>query len=85
MQMIDLCKVHTHGTGTALGDPIETSSVFMAVYGILGLQSCPTICFSAIKSSIGHSEASSGADSFFPGSKPDGSFNSSWHQPSYMS
>ena len=64
VQMIDLCKVHTHGTGTALGDPIETSSVFMAVYGILGLQSCPTICFSAIKSSIGHSEASSGADSF---------------------
>lgn len=43
VQMIDLCKVHTHGTGTALGDPIETSSVFMAVYGILGLQSCPTI------------------------------------------
>jgi 3-oxoacyl-(acyl-carrier-protein) synthase/acyl carrier protein len=51
----DVSFVETHGTGTALGDPIE----FDALAGVVGKGSDP--CFlGAVKANVGHLEAAAG-------------------------
>ena len=55
-------KVQTHGTGTALGDPIEVTSILSALRKASGI-CIPKTIFCAEKSYLGHSEAASGIDS----------------------
>ncbi|CAM9312815.1 unnamed protein product, partial [Chrysoparadoxa australica] len=50
--------VETHGTGTALGDPIEVSAL-KATYG-LGREEDNTLVLGAVKSCIGHLEGAAG-------------------------
>ena len=53
----DISNIETHGTGTAIGDPIEFKGL-MDVYGKCAKQ---TISLGAIKANIGHLDAASGA------------------------
>lgn len=58
--------IEVHGTGTALGDPIETRALVAAfedLYGDYGLPSgisSPHCALTAVKTNIGHLEAASG-------------------------
>ena len=49
--------IEAHGTGTALGDPIEAG----ALIGALGATNAPPFYVGSIKSNIGHLEAAAGA------------------------
>lgn len=49
--------IETHGTGTALGDPIEITGLSMAFDGCRHDQSC---AIGSVKSNIGHLEAAAG-------------------------
>jgi acyl transferase domain-containing protein/NAD(P)-dependent dehydrogenase (short-subunit alcohol dehydrogenase family)/acyl carrier protein len=55
---LDVDYIECHGTGTALGDPIEVQAID-AVYG-QGRSSENPILLGAVKSNIGHLEAASG-------------------------
>ena len=56
--------IETHGTGTALGDPIEVNALkeaFAALYGEWGRKvEEPVTALGALKSSVGHLEAAAG-------------------------
>ncbi len=54
----DISYLETHGTGTALGDPIEVQSLG-AVFGASHSQENPLL-LGAVKSNIGHLEAAAG-------------------------
>lgn len=58
----DVDFVETHGTGTALGDPIELNAL-EAVYGSAPGRKDPMI-LGAVKSNVGHLESASGIASF---------------------
>ncbi|CAK9102638.1 unnamed protein product [Durusdinium trenchii] len=51
----DLFQVETHGTGTELGDPIETG----ALRSVLAARSSP-LCLGAVKTNVGHLEGAAG-------------------------
>ena len=51
----DLRQVETHGTGTELGDPIETG----ALRSVLGKRTAP-LCVGAVKTNVGHLEGGAG-------------------------
>ncbi|WP_269900161.1 type I polyketide synthase [Paenalcaligenes faecalis] len=53
----DLDYIEAHGTGTAIGDPIETSAIGRA----LGQQRSKKLPIGSIKSNMGHLETASGA------------------------
>ena len=58
---VDACDVsflEAHGTGTKLGDPVETGAV-ASVYGAGRDESHP-LCVSSVKGTLGHLEAASG-------------------------
>ena len=57
----ELSMVGAHGTGTALGDPIEVESL-AAVYGVSNRDSAadPALVLGAVKSNVGHLETASG-------------------------
>ena len=55
----DIHYVETHGTGTALGDPIETS----AIGAVLGQGRDQPLPVGSVKANIGHLEAASGVAS----------------------
>lgn len=55
----DISYIETHGTGTALGDPVEIQSID-AVYGQVGARN-PPLALGAIKANIGHCESAAGA------------------------
>eukprot|EP00951_Prasinocladus_malaysianus_P038716 scaffold427198_cov47-Prasinocladus_malaysianus.AAC.1 len=52
IKLADLRNCMMHGTGTALGDPIEVGALLLASGSLLRLQAC--------KSMLGHSEAAAG-------------------------
>ncbi|TWA15289.1 amino acid adenylation domain-containing protein [Sinorhizobium medicae] len=56
--------IEAHGTGTILGDPIETRALvdaFAELYREHGLEGCEPHCaLSAVKPNVGHSEAAAG-------------------------
>lgn len=56
--------IEAHGTGTILGDPIETRALvdaFVELYREHGLKGCEPHCaLSAVKPNVGHSEAAAG-------------------------
>ncbi|WP_327692522.1 SDR family NAD(P)-dependent oxidoreductase [Streptomyces sp. NBC_00459] len=57
--------IEAHGTGTALGDPIETAGLrdaFAELYGSAGLPvpESPTCAVGSVKTNIGHLEAAAG-------------------------
>ncbi|PHJ19840.1 type i fatty acid, partial [Cystoisospora suis] len=54
--------VETHGTGTALGDPIELGAL-RAVYGRSGTNTTPLV-LGALKTRIGHTEGAAGIAGF---------------------
>ncbi|MGC1783113.1 MAG: SDR family NAD(P)-dependent oxidoreductase [Acidobacteriaceae bacterium] len=54
----EVSYVETHGTGTALGDPIEIEAV-RAVYGDSGAGAQPCV-LGAVKTNLGHLEAAAG-------------------------
>ncbi|MEV4506587.1 type I polyketide synthase [Streptomyces klenkii] len=54
----DIDTVETHGTGTALGDPVEARAL-LAVYG-QGRPGDRPLWLGALKSNIGHSQAAAG-------------------------
>eukprot|EP00049_Salpingoeca_infusionum_P016006 m.319927 g.319927 ORF g.319927 m.319927 type:complete len:4290 (+) comp15991_c1_seq6:393-13262(+) len=58
----DVCFVETHGTGTALGDPIEVGAV-KAVMG-KGRSSDSPLVLGALKTQIGHTEGAAGIAGF---------------------
>jgi len=53
--------VETHGTGTALGDPIEIEAMTRAFGARVGRQSCP---IGSVKASVGHLDAAAGVSGF---------------------
>ena len=59
MSPVDLSFAEAHGTGTALGDPIEVNSLRSAV--LAGRVGCSVpLSLSSIKANIGHSEPCAG-------------------------
>lgn len=52
--------IETHGTGTALGDPVEIAALTLAYSRMGGQKPLPTIALGAVKSNIGHLEAAAG-------------------------
>ena len=63
---VDACDVsflEAHGTGTKLGDPVETGAV-ASVYGEGRGESHP-LCVSSVKANIGHLEAAAGMAGIF--------------------
>lgn len=58
-------SLQLHGTGTALGDPVEAGAAFaaMRIPGQLAANSVPqqALVMTAVKSRIGHTEAAAGA------------------------
>jgi acyl transferase domain-containing protein/enoyl-CoA hydratase/carnithine racemase/SAM-dependent methyltransferase len=52
--------IETHGTGTALGDPVETSGLRLAFERLSVRKPLPPIALGAVKSNIGHLEAAAG-------------------------
>ena len=54
--------VETHGTGTALGDPLEVEALSHA-YGRMGIDS-PGLVIGSVKTNVGHLEAAAGVASF---------------------
>ena len=54
----DVSVIETHGTGTALGDPIEVSAI-NAVYGNDSEREIPLV-LGAVKTNVGHLEAAAG-------------------------
>ncbi len=60
VQAREVSYVETHGTGTALGDPIEVEAL-QAVYGVTDPGGPGTPCLlGAVKTNLGHLEASAG-------------------------
>ncbi|CBZ52282.1 Soraphen polyketide synthase A, related [Neospora caninum Liverpool] len=57
-----ICMIETHGTGTALGDPIEIGAL-QAVYG-QGTSADTPLVLGALKSRIGHTEGAAGIAGF---------------------
>jgi myxalamid-type polyketide synthase MxaE and MxaD len=53
----EVTYIETHGTGTALGDPIEVEAL-AAIYGAAGQEHCCAL--GALKANIGHLEAAAG-------------------------
>lgn len=56
LQPAEVTYIETHGTGTALGDPIEVSAI-KQVYGAAGAPPC---YLGSIKTNLGHTEATAG-------------------------
>ena len=56
----DLDLLEAHGTGTALGDPIEMRSMFDSVFASRSA-SRPQLAVGAAKANVGHSEVAAGA------------------------
>jgi acyl transferase domain-containing protein len=52
----DISFIETHGSGTALGDPVECS----AITEVFGKEPRPPLALGAVKSNIGHLEAAAG-------------------------
>jgi acyl transferase domain-containing protein/acyl carrier protein/NADP-dependent 3-hydroxy acid dehydrogenase YdfG len=59
----DVCVIESHGTGTKLGDPIETGAL-VSVYGQERTADNP-LYMSGVKANIGHLEAASGMAGLF--------------------
>lgn len=55
----DLPQVALHGTGTPLGDPIETGALGQAL-SARGAPSQPAVAIAAVKSCYGHTEGAAG-------------------------
>ncbi|MBJ7312897.1 SDR family NAD(P)-dependent oxidoreductase, partial [Rugamonas sp. CCM 8940] len=60
IDMASIGYLELHGTGTALGDPIEVQAIQQA-FATLGAASAPGSCaLGSVKSNIGHAEAAAG-------------------------
>jgi 3-oxoacyl-(acyl-carrier-protein) synthase/acyl carrier protein len=64
---LNALQIQTHGTGTALGDPIEVFSVVKAIADYDFDGPCAPLRMSAEKSRVGHGEAASGLNSVIRG------------------
>jgi len=64
---LNVLQIQTHGTGTALGDPIEVFSVVKAIADYDFDGPCAPLRMSAEKSRVGHGEAASGLNSVIRG------------------
>ena len=64
---LNALQIQTHGTGTALGDPIEVFSVVKAIADYNFDGPCAPPRMSAEKSRVGHGEAASGLNSVIRG------------------
>ena len=60
----DLTAVQLHGTGTALGDPIEIGAIAAVAMKGKDIHSAP-LSFQSAKSHVGHGETAAGAIGFF--------------------
>lgn len=56
----DVTYIETHGTGTALGDPIEVEGIKLAYGSSVSVLNQSTCWLGAIKSNIGHLESAAG-------------------------
>ena len=56
VQANDVSYVETHGTGTALGDPIEVQ----ALGAVLGKERATPLALGSVKTNLGHAEAAAG-------------------------
>ena len=58
-RVVELDSVATHGTGTPLGDPIETGAIGSAL-GNLGGAGRRRLALSSVKATYGHTEGAAG-------------------------
>lgn len=63
VQPEDVCLLETHGTGTKLGDPVETAAV-KAVFSQRSAN-CAPLLLTAVKANVGHLEAGAGMAGLF--------------------
>lgn len=61
IQPQSVSTLHLHGTGTALGDPIEVNAALSAFVSKRNTQSRSLLAFAATKASFGHAEPAAGA------------------------
>jgi 3-oxoacyl-(acyl-carrier-protein) synthase/NAD(P)-dependent dehydrogenase (short-subunit alcohol dehydrogenase family)/acyl carrier protein len=56
----NICYLESHGTGTALGDPVETGAIASVFSSIRKASSCSPLILGALKTNIGHLEGAAG-------------------------